>query len=98
SRPVAPGRRSRRPRGRGPGSVIARRSPGDRARDRVRMRTGPRALRRTYRAAPLRSAPMDIIEPDIDVGWMREVLLELLRVPSPTGRTDVIMQHVGERL
>ncbi|MEX0953529.1 MAG: osmoprotectant NAGGN system M42 family peptidase [Nitriliruptoraceae bacterium] len=41
---------------------------------------------------------MDIIEPDIDVAWMREVLLELLRIPSPTGRTDVIMQHVGERL
>ncbi len=35
---------------------------------------------------------------DIDVEWMREVLLELLRIPSPTGRTDVIMQHVGERL
>jgi peptidase M42 family hydrolase len=35
---------------------------------------------------------------DIDVDWMSEVLLELLRVPSPTGRTDVIMQHVGERL
>jgi peptidase M42 family hydrolase len=41
---------------------------------------------------------MDINEPDIDVAWMREVLLELLRIPSPTGRTDVIMQHVGERL
>jgi peptidase M42 family hydrolase len=35
---------------------------------------------------------------DIDVAWMSEVLLELLRIPSPTGRTDVIMQHVGERL
>jgi peptidase M42 family hydrolase len=35
---------------------------------------------------------------DIDVEWMSEVLLELLRIPSPTGRTDVIMQHVGERL
>jgi hypothetical protein len=35
---------------------------------------------------------------DIDVDWMKEVLLELLRIPSPSGRTDVIMQHVGERL
>jgi peptidase M42 family hydrolase len=35
---------------------------------------------------------------DIDVEWMKEVLLELLRIPSPSGRTDVIMQHVGERL
>ncbi len=29
---------------------------------------------------------------------MQEVLLELLRIPSPSGRTDVIMQHIGERL
>lgn len=35
---------------------------------------------------------------DIDVPWMQEVLLELLRIPSPAGRTDVIMQHIGERL
>jgi peptidase M42 family hydrolase len=35
---------------------------------------------------------------DIDVDWMKQVLLELLRIPSPSGRTDVIMQHVGERL
>jgi peptidase M42 family hydrolase len=35
---------------------------------------------------------------DLDLEWMQEVLLELLRIPSPSGRTDVIMQHVGERL
>ena len=35
---------------------------------------------------------------EIDQAWMQEVLLELLRIPSPSGRTDVIMQHVGERL
>ncbi len=35
---------------------------------------------------------------EIDQAWMEELLLELLRIPSPTGRTDVIMQHVGERL
>jgi peptidase M42 family hydrolase len=35
---------------------------------------------------------------EIDQPWMQEVLLELLRIPSPSGRTDVIMQHVGERL
>ena len=34
----------------------------------------------------------------IDTAWMQGVLLELLRIPSPTGRTDVVMQHVGERL
>jgi peptidase M42 family hydrolase len=36
--------------------------------------------------------------PDLDQDWMQEVLLELLRIPSPAGRTDVVMQHVGERL
>ncbi|MEX2324329.1 MAG: osmoprotectant NAGGN system M42 family peptidase [Nitriliruptoraceae bacterium] len=41
---------------------------------------------------------MDLKQPDIDVEWMSDVLLELLRIPSPTGRTDVVMQHVGERL
>ena len=35
---------------------------------------------------------------DIDTNWMREVLLDLLRIPSPTGRTDAVMQYVGERL
>jgi peptidase M42 family hydrolase len=39
-----------------------------------------------------------VVKLPIDVEWMKEVLLELLRVPSPSGRTDVIMQHVGERL
>ena len=41
---------------------------------------------------------MDVTKLDIDREWMEQVLLELLRIPSPTGRTDVIMQHVGERL
>ena len=35
---------------------------------------------------------------ELDLDWMRQVLLELLRIPSPAGRTDVVMQHVGERL
>lgn len=34
----------------------------------------------------------------IDTKWMQEVMLELLRIPSPSGRTDVLMQHTGERL
>ncbi|MEX1179089.1 MAG: osmoprotectant NAGGN system M42 family peptidase [Nitriliruptor sp.] len=41
---------------------------------------------------------MTVTKLPIDTEWMREVLLELLRIPSPSGRTDVIMQHVGERL
>jgi peptidase M42 family hydrolase len=52
----------------------------------------------TTRRAPdhdPRPVPKDL---DLDVEWMKDVLLELLRIPSPTGRTDVIMQHVGERL
>jgi peptidase M42 family hydrolase len=34
----------------------------------------------------------------IDTDWMRHVLVDLLRIPSPTGRTDAVMQYVGERL
>jgi peptidase M42 family hydrolase len=34
----------------------------------------------------------------IDEKWMREILLTLLEIPSPTGRTDQIMQYLGERL
>ena len=39
-----------------------------------------------------------LIDPELDHDFLREVLLELLRIPSPAGRTDVIMQFVGERL
>lgn len=40
---------------------------------------------------------MDPTPVKIDTEWMRDVLLDLLRIPSPTGRTDAIMQYVGER-
>jgi peptidase M42 family hydrolase len=40
----------------------------------------------------------DVKPLELDLEWMKKVLLELLRIPSPSGRTDVIMQHVGERL
>lgn len=36
--------------------------------------------------------------PTIDTAWMEQVLFDLLRIPSPTGRTDAVMQYVGERL
>jgi putative aminopeptidase FrvX len=32
----------------------------------------------------------------IDEEWAREVMLQLLRTPSPTGRTDQIMHQLGE--
>ncbi|SDT29094.1 osmoprotectant NAGGN system M42 family peptidase [Jiangella sp. DSM 45060] len=34
----------------------------------------------------------------IDEEYLRDVLLELLRTPSPSGRTDAVMQIVGDRL
>ncbi|MGH8870047.1 MAG: osmoprotectant NAGGN system M42 family peptidase [Actinomycetes bacterium] len=34
----------------------------------------------------------------IDTEYMLEVLFELLRTPSPSGRTDAVMQLVGDRL
>ncbi|CAN5511394.1 osmoprotectant NAGGN system M42 family peptidase [soil metagenome] len=40
-----------------------------------------------------------IVDPDplaIDQPWMIDVLLHLLRTPSPSGRTDTVMQLVGD--
>lgn len=34
----------------------------------------------------------------IDLTYLRQILLELLEIPSPTGRTDHVQQYVGERL
>lgn len=34
----------------------------------------------------------------IDEEWMRDVMLRLLVTPSPTGRTDQVMQYLGEVL
>jgi peptidase M42 family hydrolase len=34
----------------------------------------------------------------IDMEYLKEVLSELLEIPSPTGRTDHVQQYVGERL
>ncbi|MFB9376217.1 osmoprotectant NAGGN system M42 family peptidase [Kineococcus gynurae] len=39
--------------------------------------------------------PLDL---DIDVDFLRTTLMDLLRIPSPSGRTDAVMQHVGDRL
>lgn len=39
---------------------------------------------------------MDPLE--IDEEYLREVLLELLRTPSPSGRTDAVMQIIGDRI
>ena len=34
----------------------------------------------------------------IDMDYVQEVLIHLLRTPSPTGRTDEVVQHIGELL
>ncbi|NEE01804.1 osmoprotectant NAGGN system M42 family peptidase [Phytoactinopolyspora halotolerans] len=39
---------------------------------------------------------MDRLEIDLD--YMRNVMLELLRTPSPSGRTDAVMQIIGDHL
>lgn len=39
---------------------------------------------------------MDRLE--IDEDYLRDVLFELLRTPSPSGRTDAVMQIIGDRL
>ena len=35
---------------------------------------------------------------EIDVDFLKEVVVELANIPSPSGRTDHIVQYVGERL
>lgn len=35
---------------------------------------------------------------ELDLDYLRQVLVELLEIPSPSGRTDHIQQYVGERL
>ena len=48
-------------------------------------------------AAPPGPPPAPVRLP-IDAGYLRDTLLELLVIPSPSGRTDAVMQHVGDLL
>jgi peptidase M42 family hydrolase len=44
-------------------------------------------------------SPGDTVQPrrlPIDMEYVQDVLLHLLRTPSPTGRTDEVVQYVGE--
>ncbi|MGI8937233.1 MAG: osmoprotectant NAGGN system M42 family peptidase [Iamia sp.] len=34
----------------------------------------------------------------IDIDWSLDVLFQMLRIPSPSGRTDAVMQYVGDVL
>lgn len=48
---------------------------------------------------PLDETPVDPPRPlKIDMEWTVDVLLHLLRTPSPAGRTDAVMQLVGDIL
>ena len=40
----------------------------------------------------------DPVKLEIDMDYVQEVLLHLLRLPSPTGRTDEVMQYIGEQV
>ncbi|MDG4766106.1 osmoprotectant NAGGN system M42 family peptidase [Solwaraspora sp. WMMD406] len=44
-------------------------------------------------ADPKTPAPLKL-----DLDYLRQVMLELLDIPSPSGRTDHVQQYVGERL
>ena len=44
------------------------------------------------------AAPRDLEPLKLDLDYLRQVLLELLDIPSPSGRTDHVMQYMGERL
>lgn len=41
---------------------------------------------------------MDLKKLEIDLAWIQRLLLDLLRIPSPSGRTDQIVQYLGEQL
>ena len=49
----------------------------------------------THQPAARTDSPVDL---PIDVDYLRAVMLELLRVPSPSGRTDAVVQLVGDRI
>lgn len=34
----------------------------------------------------------------LDDAWMRHILVEMLRIASPSGRTDEVMQYIGEQV
>ena len=38
----------------------------------------------------------DLTPGDIDQRWMLDILFRLLRTPSPSGRTDAVMQFIGD--
>jgi len=57
--------------------------------------TRPPATRRTSRAGEDPVVPRRL---EIDMAYVQAVLLHLLRIPSPTGRTDEVVQFVGERI
>lgn len=48
------------------------------------------------RGEPGRGEP-DVLPP-VDVDWMLDLLLRLLRTPSPAGRTDAVIQVLGDEL
>lgn len=51
--------------------------------------------RRTHRAGEDPIVPRRL---EIDMDYVTDVLLHLLRVPSPTGRTDEVVQYIGEQI
>lgn len=38
----------------------------------------------------------DLVGGEIDTEWMIDILFRLLRTPSPSGRTDAVMQYIGD--
>jgi peptidase M42 family hydrolase len=53
-------------------------------------------------AAPPPGSPFDLATPgalpEIDMPWIVDLLVQMLRTPSPAGRTDAVMQLLGDVL
>lgn len=38
----------------------------------------------------------DLAPAEIDLEWMVDILFDLVRIPSPSGRTDAVIQYIGD--
>ncbi len=60
------------------------------------MSPSDRPQHRTHSAG--RNTAAGVVDAPVDVDYLTSTLMELLRVPSPSGRTDAVMQVVGQHI
>ncbi len=60
------------------------------------MSPSDRPQHRTHTAG--KDTTAGVVDAPVDVDYLTSTLMELLRVPSPSGRTDAVMQVVGQHI